>query len=343
MPAYEQFCRHERGMEESSVRVYLWVIARVTAWLAERGKSWDTAHVNDLSDYIQTLSRAGQSASTLSQRVNIVRHYMRFLGRTDYGDILAPQRKRQILFCPSEGDTAALIAAADGPRSAHDHKSPANRPQRDRAILQLAWSTGLRVSELCALKVEDVTCWHTRTIFVRHGKGNKQRTVYFDTAAGDALLAWLRTLPQPIRKSAYLFPAAKNPECPIRNGEVRRVIERAAKRVPNLANRVGPGVSRRNSLTPHTFRRAFATHTMLRGKAADNQAVMESVRQQLGHKWLDTTAIYLVYVDPHTTYLPEYKKRFPLERLARGEPADVFPPAPTQSGVDPSTAGITFQ
>ena len=161
---------------------------------------------------------------------------------------------------------------------------------RDRALLELLFSTGLRVSELCALSIDDVDL--TRDEFSVRGKGEKIRVVFLSSAAKAAITAYLKA-----RKDMYdaLFiqhgPRAQS------SGDAR-LSPRAVQRIIK-ACAINAGITRK--VTPHVLRHSFATNLL------QNGADLRSVQALLGHAHIATTQVYTHVTDKH---LKEIHQKF---------------------------------
>lgn len=165
---------------------------------------------------------------------------------------------------------------------------------RDKAILELLFSTGLRVSELCALSQEDVDL--TRDEFSVRGKGDKVRVVFLSDTARDAIKAYLKA-----RKDfddAMFIQYGKNAKKEeVKNSELRltsRSVQRIIKRYATIA-----GITRK--VTPHVIRHSFATDLL------SNGADLRSVQALLGHANIATTQVYTHVTDKH---LRDIHKKF---------------------------------
>jgi site-specific recombinase XerD len=212
-----------------------------------------------------------------------LRAFLKFLRKRDIASI-SPERielaklPERSLDLMTSAELERLLASAEGA----DEKS-----LRDRAILELFFSTGLRVSELCSLD-SDIDL--TRDEFSVRGKGDKVRVVFLSSAAKDAVRAYLKA-----RKDmgeALFVNTAKGRE----RGErlTPRSIERMIKTYAAKA-----GITKK--VTPHVLRHSFATDLL------SNGADIRSVQQLLGHASINTTQIYTHVTDSH---LREVHKKF---------------------------------
>ncbi|MCI0342871.1 MAG: tyrosine-type recombinase/integrase [Planctomycetales bacterium] len=170
----------------------------------------------------------------------------------------APAGRRPLPRVLAEPDVRRLL---DGARE--------GLPARDRAILEVLYSTGMRVGEATAARVGDLDL-ETNVCRV-HGKGGKDRLVPVGRPAAEALAAWLAETPAPA--TAALFRNRRGGALSARS--VRRIVVRALRAVGL------PGAA-----SPHTFRHSFATHMLDRG------ADLRVVQELLGHASIQTTQIY---------------------------------------------------
>lgn len=168
------------------------------------------------------------------------------------------------------------------------------RGLRDRAILELLFSTGLRVSELCALSQEDVDL--TRDEFSVRGKGDKVRVVFLSNTARNAIKAYLKER-KDFDDAMFINYGKQSKADEIKNKELRltsRSIQRILKRYATIA-----GITRK--VTPHVIRHSFATDLL------SNGADLRSVQALLGHANIATTQIYTHVTDKH---LRDIHKKF---------------------------------
>lgn len=151
---------------------------------------------------------------------------------------------------------------------------------RDRAILEILYGCGLRVSELCELRISNV---YTSENFVRIiGKGNKERLVPMGGAAVDAFLEWLAMRPEPAAPAFDDYAFLNRFGKPLSRVSVFNMVKSAAMHA---------GVNK--EISPHTFRHSFATHMI------ENGADLRVVQEMLGHESILTTEIY-THIDSAT-------------------------------------------
>ena len=165
---------------------------------------------------------------------------------------------------------------------------------RDRAIFELLFSTGLRVSELTGLNRGDVNL--TRREFMVRGKGQKDRPVFISQSAADAVQDYLDERKD--RLPALFLNNSRNQPMMGTSGDYRRLSPRSIERIINKYVRAA-GITKH--VTPHTLRHSFATDLLMNG------ADLRSVQSMLGHSNISTTQIYTHVTDPH---LKDVHERF---------------------------------
>lgn len=165
---------------------------------------------------------------------------------------------------------------------------------RDRAIIELLFSGGLRVSELCSLNRDSINL--ARREFMVRGKGKKDRPIFIDQTTADHLEEYLNarndTLP------ALFLNNSSNQNIPDTSGDFRRLSPRSIERIIQKYARLA-GITKH--VTPHTLRHSFATDLLMNG------ADLRSVQSLLGHANIATTQIYTHITDPH---LKEVHEKF---------------------------------
>jgi len=272
-PGIDAFVRAlwlEEGLSENSRSAYARDLRGLAAFLQAQGRALDQAVESDLLAYAAA-RHANSKASSANRRLSSFKRYFRWAlreGRVAQDPTLRLGAARQPLRVPKvlgEAQVEALLAAPPADTAAG---------LRDRAMLELLYATGLRVSELVNLPSVGL---NLRDGLVRvRGKGDKERLVPLGEAARDALQTYLAGPRAELLagvRSELLFVSN-------RGGPLRReVFWRLIKRYALLA-----GIGQ--SLSPHTLRHAFATHLLNHG------ADLRSVQLLLGHADLSTTQIY---------------------------------------------------
>lgn len=267
--AFLSYLRVERGLSENSILAYSFDIKDFQTF-AGPGPI-DGAHSAVVSGYMDHLAQQGLSSRTIARRLSALRTFFRFLqseGRLNADPAALVHAPRQWQTLPKYLTSSEIARLLDQPDP--------NRPLglRDQAMLELLYSSGLRVSELCALKMQD---FNSDLGFVRiFGKGGKHRIVPVGAAAMKAIDHWIhggRNAVLKSRSSAFLFVTGRGTAM-TRQGFWKNLAQYA--KTAGLHGR----------LTPHVLRHSFATHLLEGG------ADLRSVQSMLGHADIATTQIY---------------------------------------------------
>ena len=287
LEGFRDFLTLESGNSANTVEAYLRDVRRLGEFAESKGVRHPAGlHRNHLRDHVYLLKDLGLSPATIRRAVSSIRTYYRFLageGRItdDPSDRLAsPKRGRSLPDTLSVSEVEALLAAPhlDDPLA-----------WRDRALLELAYGAGLRVSELCGLVVADLLL--TENLVRVFGKGGKERLVPIGRSVIGAISVYLHTLRPTLdrgKSAGRLLLNARGQ--PLSRVGAWGIVKRAAARA---------GITKR--VTPHTLRHSFATHLLEGG------ADLRAVQEMLGHADLSTTQIY-THVDRE--YLRSVHKQF---------------------------------
>lgn len=271
--AYEQHLRLEANRSPHTVRAYLGDVVGLLDHAAKLGaRDLGDLDLPMLRGWLAILRRRGAARTTIARRSAALRTFTAWAqatGRTatDPGALLASPRAHRTL--PPVLDASEAAAAMQPPR---DPETAIGA--RDRLILELLYATGIRVSELVGLDLDDVD--RRRRVLRVLGKGNKQRTVPYGLAAERALDAWLaeRRAELAVAESgAALLLGARGRRIDPRT--VRTVVHRAVAAVPGAPD-----------IGPHGLRHSAATHLL------DGGADLRTVQELLGHASLATTQLY---------------------------------------------------
>jgi len=266
--AYLNFCRVEKGLASNSLNSYQLDLKRLSE---EIGKPVTEIQAPDLARYVESLYSAGLSARSIARHITTLRNFYRFLiqeGQMTSDPTEFLNQPRQWTTLPkylNRDELDRLIAAPPVKKSTGI---------RDRAMLELLYATGLRVSELCQLTLSAIER-ETGVLRVT-GKGNKQRMVPFGQAAGRAMDLYLGSARPRLlkgRASRHLFVTARG-----------RAMTRQS--FWKLLRGYGLQVGISRALTPHVIRHSFATHLVEGG------ADLRSVQIMLGHADISTTQVY---------------------------------------------------
>ena len=264
----------EKGLARHSLESYRRDLQRLNAW-AEANENQITAlSRSDLRKWIASLSREGLAPSSIARAVSAVRGFFKFLMLDGHikahpaEDLATPQRFSYLPKFLTEDEINRLMTAPN---------VSTEEGIRDRALLEVMYACGLRVSELVVLKQDDVDLM--AGLVVCHGKGNKERRV----PLGKSAIHWLQQYAAV--KAGYGRQTSLNVFL-YRGRPFTRQIAWAM--IKGYAESVGI-----KNVSPHTLRHSFATHLLQHG--ADSR----SVQALLGHSDISTTQIYTHITDIH--------------------------------------------
>ncbi len=283
--AVERYLDHlavERGLARNTLAAYRRDLARYAVFLTARGRS-DVTGVGeaDVRAFVTALRSgsggAALAASSTARVVAAVHGWHRFCaveGLTDVdpsAGVKPPAQPRRLPRAMSVEDVAALLDAAgqgDGPV-----------PLRDRALLELCYSTGARISEVVGLDVDDLDLDPDRAAARLLGKGGKERVVPVGSFALAAVDAYL------VRSRPALAAGGRGNAAVFLNSRGARLSRQSAWAVLRQAARRA-GIPGADEVSPHTLRHSFATHLLQGG------ADVRVVQELLGHASVTTTQIY---------------------------------------------------
>lgn len=267
-------CLLVENYSESSIYAYRKDIAKYLDYFDSNGLSISDIEISDMRDYVIFLSeKNGLTQSTVKRNISTVKVFMKWLVRYKHiesspSDLIKIKRiPRRLPFITSEEDMAMLLDQPD-PKL----ESEIWLWKRDKAMFEILYSSGLRVSELLNLKLNDVNT-STHLVRVNHGKGGKDRVVPLGSKACEAINVWLTYRIQKKPDTDFLFINHYGRH--LRANQVRNRINVQAARC---------GI--REHMHPHLFRHCFATHLL---SASQN---IRAVQEMLGHADINSTEIY---------------------------------------------------
>ncbi len=290
----EEFLTHlklERGLSNNTVTAYRADLAAFAS--ACQAKTVKSISASTVSGYFGALTREGRKPTTLARKISSVRQFFGYLSTTKRvsdnpaAAYRAPRISRYHPDYLSPAEIDAIISTA-----AQDEKDG----KRNRAIIELLYGSGLRLSELINLRISDI---EFEAGFLRViGKGDKQRLVPMGELATEAVKHYLE-----IRKESG------------RSGVEEVITNRSGKRFSRVGlwktvKRVVLRAGMTKRVTPHTFRHSFATHLLEGG------ADLRMVQEMLGHADISTTEIY-TRID-REYLLAEHRKYHPRELAGHG-------------------------
>lgn len=256
----------EKGLSKNTVSSYKNDISSFSSWC-------DKEHLDrlkitnlNLNNYISNLFSIGLKSSSINRKISSIKHFYLFLLKkkviknSPADEITTPKQEKYLPTSMSEDEVESLLGSP---------KSSIKIERRDKAMIEILYATGMRISELVNLKLTDID--FNRSVLKVFGKGSKERLVPYGEKAAEALRIYLEDRKKLDSKDVFL----SNRGTRITRGAFWQRIKIYIKR-ENL----------KSSISPHTLRHAFATHLLNRG------ADLRSVQILLGHSDLSTTQIY---------------------------------------------------
>ena len=256
----------EKGLSKNTVSSYKNDISSFSSWCDK--EHLDRLKITDLNlnNYISTLFSIGLKSSSINRKISSIKHFYLFLLKkkviknSPADEITIPKQEKYLPTSMSEDEVESLLGSP---------KSSIKIERRDKAMIEILYATGMRISELVNLKLTDID--FNRSVLKVFGKGSKERLVPYGEKAAEALRIYLEDRKKLDSKDVFL----SNRGTRITRGAFWQRIKIYIKR-ENL----------KSSISPHTLRHAFATHLLNRG------ADLRSVQILLGHSDLSTTQIY---------------------------------------------------
>lgn len=269
LESFIQYLKVERGVSKITVinyredfKMFLKVFPDV--------KDTSEIHASMIPEFIRRQDEEAKSSSTILRRYSFLKNYVQFLIdekliEDEIPQFDKPKAAKRLPFVLSAEEINDLLEAPDTSK---------DNGFRDRAMLEVMYATGLRISELLSLKFENINL--KNGLITVYGKGNKQRSVPISSFAMEYLRKYIegpRKRNKGAKKSQYIF--LNRDGKPISRNYFFMQIKRYA-----LEKGVDPSVS------PHTLRHCFATHLL------ENGASLRAVQEMLGHTKIATTQIY---------------------------------------------------
>jgi integrase/recombinase XerC len=288
LKAFLAYLKLNRHVSPHTVRAYDSDVTQYLAFVAsESGKKMSALgpadlDMNSVRAHITELNKAGKARSSVARKLSGLRTFIKYLRREDVIDhdpaamAVAPKRDQTIPSHLSEPEIARLIETPDT-------GDPLGR--RDRAILELFYASGLRLSELVAIDLEDLNLGD-RMVRVM-GKGGKERILPFNQSTVAAIKAWM--------KDRASILGTREPGTGSRKSKTAKAdplfinyrgTRLTGRSVDRLLRRYVAQCSTRMGISPHALRHSFATHLLQRG------ADLRAIQELLGHARLSTTQRY---------------------------------------------------
>lgn len=272
---FSDFINFELKLSKNTHDAYVSDIKIVLGFFDTNNISFTNFTEEDIRDYMSFCYSQGKTPQTVWRICSSLRAYIKFLKAEDFRDdnplkdIVKPKTARMLPDSMSEKEVDDILEAPD---------VTSYVGCRDKAMMELLYATGLRVSELCSLKFDDLH-FNEKYILVR-GKGDKDRII----PVVDNAILWVqhyinnaRPLKDPNKISEFVFISQLQGDKPLPMTRVNFWM-RVKKYAKDIGMKTNP--------SPHTFRHAFATHLL------NHEADLRSIQMMLGHASLTTTEIY---------------------------------------------------
>ena len=292
--AYLGFIGLERGLAKNTSAGYRRDLDQAAAFFSRRGAAnWRAVSGDHAAAWIHSLSEAKYSVASLARKLSALRSMARFLVREKHRDddftalLTGPKPARRIPHTLTEAEVARLVVAPSG---------GGPRALRDRALLELFYSSGLRASELASLMLQQVDLQQG---FLRvFGKGSKERFVPIGGRARDALEVYL------VSGRPHLVRSHTGSQFFLNHHG--RALSRVALWMIVKAHARRAGITQ--PVKPHALRHSFATHLLSGG------ADLRAIQEMLGHASISTTQIYTAVepqrlLDQHAKFHPRNRER----------------------------------
>ncbi|MGI8467210.1 MAG: site-specific tyrosine recombinase XerD [Pyrinomonadaceae bacterium] len=272
---YLLFLQVEKGLAKNSVESYARDLAKLENWSERNNFNLLELTRRDLREFLIDLSREKLAPVSVSRIISALRGFYKFLAfdkhiaKNPAEDLDAPQKGFYLPKFLNQTEIEQLLLIPDVSQEIG---------LRNRAILETMYAAGLRVSEVCDLKISDVEL--DAGILTCKGKGGKTRKV----PLGKSAVEWLKR---------YLIFRRKKEKIEINNLFVSSLGKRISRQeIFKMVKECGEKIGRED-VSPHTLRHSFATHLI------QNSADVRSVQQMLGHADISTTQIYTHITDAH--------------------------------------------
>jgi len=256
----------DKGLSNNTVKAYEADISSFFQWLDNEDLKYKNLQEDHINQYISFLFQRKMRSSSVNRKISSIKSFYIFLVKRNFvknsplNDLVTPKQEKYLPESMSEAEVDKLLNSPDVSNKIEN---------RDKAMIEMLYATGMRISELVNLKMTDVDM--KRCVVKVFGKGSKERLVPFGETALDSLKSYLNDREQSSSKEIFLSNRGK---------KMTRVAFWQRVKVYLIRENL------KNSISPHTLRHAFATHLLNRG------ADLRSVQLLLGHSDLSTTQIY---------------------------------------------------
>jgi integrase/recombinase XerD len=269
---FREYLEVEKGLSENSIYSYSYDLKKFSFYLENQEKGFLEVEHEDIQNFIKEQRAKDISARTLARSVAAIRQFYKYLmeekqlNQNPTENIETPEIKKTLPDYLTQAEIEELFSCIDEEDTFE---------LRDKAIFELLYSSGLRISEACNLKVQDIDL-ENMFVIVKGGKGGRERLVPLGETAHYILTNYLKNSRDQIlrgRFSDFLFISKKGSS--LNRKSVWRLLKKYLARTKI-----------NKAVTPHTLRHSFATHLL------ENEADLKSVQELLGHIDISTTQMY---------------------------------------------------
>lgn len=269
---YFHYLQIERGLAENTLMAYRRDLIQYMEFMQTKQiKEWEEVDRHHIIQFLKTLKEKNRSTATISRMISAIRSFHQFL----VNDQIVTTDVSIHIEIPRQGRSLPDVLSVEEVEKLLNIKEDSPLAIRNKAMLELLYATGLRVSELISLEMNDI---HLSMGFVRSlGKGSKERIVPLGSIAIEAMEKYLHF-------SRPILVKKNQSESKVFVNHHGRPLSRQGfwKLIKKLALEAGLT----KEITPHTLRHSFATHLL------ENGADLRSVQEMLGHSDISTTQIY---------------------------------------------------
>ncbi len=257
----------EKGLSQNTVKAYENDVLSFLNWVTNTPNlNYLNLKEENINKYIAYLFKSKLKSSSVNRKISSLKSLYLYLVKNNIlkdspiNEVITPKKEKYLPSSMSEDEVDRLLKSPD---------SSNKTEKRDKAMIEMLYATGMRISELVNLKLTDVDM--QRSVAKVFGKGKKERLIPFGEAALEALSDYVSERDKSVSKEIFLSNRGK---------KLSRVAFWQRIKIYLLRENL------KNSISPHTLRHAFATHLLNRG------ADLRSVQLLLGHSDLSTTQIY---------------------------------------------------
>lgn len=266
------YIKNEKKFSNHTIRAYEYDLNEFKNFLNKYSKGIEIQNIqaSSLQFFIQTLSKIGLEGKTIQRRVSTIKSFFKYLTENQIIDyniaelIHVPKASKRLPYLLSENEIIKLMKLPD---------LSCYNGIRDKSILEILYSTGLRISELKSIKLDDIDL--NKKLIKVLGKGNKERYVILGQESLNSLADYLK-IRDDIKNNYFLYPN-------IYKKNNQNISE---KTLFNIVKKYLKMISNNEKLSPHSLRHSFATHLL------ENGADLLAVKDMLGHEDLSSTQIY---------------------------------------------------